>query len=350
MWRGASGVQDLRFHTSITKGNGGPVGRNESRVARVRRRQEPPDLASAGLGDNVRHSPRGTGSRSGSRAGGDTVRPVSRFAVIGDPVSHSASPGMFGWLAARLGLPLTYEAVRVLPGELAAVLEQTRRGRWDGLSVTLTHKHDALVLADRAVPGATRTGAANCLTRGEDGRLVAHNTDVEGVARALAMHGLSLRGANVLLLGAGGAARAGAVASREAGAARLWVTNRHPARAVELASAFQGEAMPLTGAALASVLPEVDVVLQATSVGLEGSGDSPLPPECVLHDRLTVMDMVYRPLRTRLLRDAEASGARTIDGLWMLVFQGLAQLRLWTGVDPGPEVAPALHAHLAEGG
>ena len=70
----------------------------------------------------------------------------------------------------------------------------------------------------------------------------------------------------------------------------------------------------------------------------------------MLHDRLTVMDMVYRPLRTRLLRDAEAAGARTIDGLWMLVFQGLAALRLWTGVEPGAEVAPALHAHLAEGG
>ena len=324
-----------------------PVGRW---VARRPVTQRAGPLVAAGLGDNVRrHAPQ-RGAIRGRVPEAIQSAPVSRFAVIGDPVAHSASPGMFGWLATRLGLPLTYEAVRVLPGELATVLEQTRRGRWDGLSVTLPHKHDALVLADRAVPGATRTGAANCLARGEDGRLVAHNTDVEGVARALAMHGLSLRGANILLLGAGGAARAGAVASREAGAARLWVANRHPARAVELASAFQGEAMPLTGAALAPVLPEVDVVLQATSVGLEAPGDSPLPPDCVLHDRLTVMDMVYRPLRTRLLRDAEASGARSIDGLWMLVFQGLAQLRLWTGVDPGPEVAPALHAHLAEGG
>jgi shikimate dehydrogenase len=70
----------------------------------------------------------------------------------------------------------------------------------------------------------------------------------------------------------------------------------------------------------------------------------------VLHDRLTVMDMVYRPLRTRLLREAQAAGARTVDGLWMLVFQGLAQLRLWTGVEGGADVAPALHRHLAEGG
>jgi shikimate dehydrogenase len=140
------------------------------------------------------------------------------------------------------------------------------------------------------------------------------------------------------------------VAAREGGASRLWIANRHPSRAIELASAFDGEVLPLTAEALGPMLPRADVVLQATSVGLEAPGDSPLPPGCVLHDRLTVMDMVYRPLRTRLLRDADAAGSRTIDGLWMLVFQGLAQLRLWTGAETGDDVAPALHAHLAEGG
>jgi shikimate dehydrogenase len=275
---------------------------------------------------------------------------VKRFAVIGDPIAHSASPRLFRWLADRLGLALTYEAVRVPSGSLASVLEEARGGRWDGLSVTIPHKRDALVLADRPDPRATRTGAANCLVRAADGRLVAHNTDVEGVTAALASHGRSLTGSAVLLLGAGGAARAGALAAREAGAARLWIANRRPKRALELASAFDGEALPLTVDALGPVLPQTDLVLQATPVGLDASEDSPLPPGCVLHDRLTVMDMVYRPLRTRLLRDAEAAGARNIDGLWMLVFQGLAALRLWTGIEPGADVAPALHAHLAEDG
>jgi shikimate dehydrogenase len=274
---------------------------------------------------------------------------VPRFAVIGDPVAHSASPRLFHWLAGRLGVGLGYEAVRVPAGALASVLEEARAGRWDGLSVTIPHKQDALVLADRADPRASRAGAANCLVRGPDGRLVAHNTDVEGVTAALAQHGCSLAGSAVLLLGAGGAARAGAVAAREGGAARLWIANRHPSRAIELASAFDGEALPLTAEALGPVLPRADLVLQATSVGLEAPGDSPLPPGCVLHDRLTVMDMVYRPLRTGLLRDAEVAGARTIDGLWMLVFQAIAALRLWMGVEPAADVAPALHAHLEEG-
>jgi len=294
----------------------------------------------------------GPSSGRGPAAGGlkGLLPLVPRFAVIGDPVVHSASPRMFRWLGERLGLALTYEAVRVPQEALAAFLEETRAGRWDGLSVTLPHKHDALVLADRADPRATRAGAANCLVRGADGRLVAHNTDLEGVIGALARHGLSLRGATVLLLGAGGAARAAAVAVREGGGGRLWIANRNPRRALTLASAFDGEALPLTAEALAPVLPAVNLVIQATSVGLDAPGDSPLPPDCVLHERLTVMDMVYRPLRTKLLRDAESAGARTVDGLWMLVFQGLAQLRLWTGATASDGLADALHAHLAEAG
>ena len=275
---------------------------------------------------------------------------MPRFAVIGDPIAHSASPRLFRWLAARLGLALTYEAMRVPAGSLAEVLEEARAGRWDGLSVTIPHKQDALVLADRADPRAARTSAANCLVRSPEGRLIAHNTDAEGVVQALGQHGRALAGSGVLLLGAGGAARAGAMAARDGGASRLWIANRHPARALDLASAFAGEALPLTAEALGPVLPRADLVLQATSVGLEAPEDSPLPPGCVLHDRLTVMDMVYRPLRTRLLRDAEAAGARTIDGLWMLIFQALAALRLWTGAEPGADVAADLHAHLAEGG
>jgi shikimate dehydrogenase len=276
--------------------------------------------------------------------------PAPRFAVIGDPIAHSASPRMFRWLAGQLGLALSYEPVRVPAESLAAFLEEARAGRWDGVSVTIPHKQNALVLADRSDPRAARTGAANCLVRGPSGRLVAHNTDVEGIVKALDHHGVSLGGARVLLLGAGGAARAAAAAVREQGGARLWIANRHPARALELASAFDGEAVPLTAAALAPVVPGVDVVLQATSVGLDAPEDSPLPPGCVLHDRLTVMDMVYRPLRTRLLRDAEQAGARTVDGFWMLVFQGLVQLRLWTGAEVGGPLALALHTHLAEAG
>jgi len=168
---------------------------------------------------------------------------------------------------------------------------------------------------------------------------------------------VSLRGARVLLLGAGGAARAAAVAASRGPAASLTIASRKPARAALLADRFRGRALPLTREAVQAVLPSTDVLLQTTPVGMVDPGvpggdseASALPDGCVLHRSLTVMDMVYRPLRTRLLRDAQAASARPIDGLWMLVFQGLAQLDLWTGVVPPEGTAEALHAHLAEAG
>ena len=277
-----------------------------------------------------------------------------RCAVIGDPVAHSASPRMFSWLADRLGLELVYEAVRVRPPELPEVLEALHAGRWDGLSVTAPHKEAALALADGRTSLAVEAGAANCLQRTAVAQVMAHNTDVLGIERALEHHHLSLRGARVLILGAGGAARAAAAAASRAGAASLTLAARKPPRAAFLADRFGGTAVPLTRQGLAPVLPATDVLLQATPVGLAdpdggvAAQTSVLPDGCVLHRSLTVMDMVYRPLRTRLLADALAASARPIDGLWMLVFQGLAQLELWTGVVPPDGTAEALHAHLAE--
>lgn len=279
-----------------------------------------------------------------------------RCAVIGDPVGHSASPRMFSWLADRVGLELSYQAVRVPAPELPAFVDQIRAGRWDGVSVTIPHKEEVLALADGRTSLAVEAGAANCLQRTEAGQVVAHNTDVVGVERALEHHRVPLRGAHVLVLGAGGAARAAAVAASRNRAASLTIAARKPARAALLAEPFGGTPLPLTREALEPVLPATTVLIQATPVGLVAldsdggeSSATALPAGCVLHRWLTVMDMVYRPLRTRLLRDALAASARPIDGLWMLVFQGLAQLEVWTSVAPPDGTAEVLHAHLAEG-
>jgi shikimate dehydrogenase len=274
---------------------------------------------------------------------------MSRFAVIGDPVAHSASPRLFQWLVAQLDLALTYEAKRVSAADLPEVIAHLRAGRWSGLSVTLPHKRAALEAADVRDPTALEVGAANCLVRASDGHLTAHNTDLEGVLRALKHQGVSLGGARVLILGAGGGARAAAAAARRSKARLLVLANRTADKAQTVAKAFGGRAAPLTGEALAPILSETDILVQATSAGLEAPGETALPPGCVLHPGLVVMDMVYRPLWTRTLREARAAGARVVDGLWVLVYQALAQLRLWTGIEAAPETAEALHAHLAEG-
>jgi shikimate dehydrogenase len=263
-------------------------------------------------------------------------------------VAHSASPRLFAALARRVGLSFHYGAERVVPAELASFLGRVRGGAYQGLSVTLPHKVEALRLSDTASESARAIGAANTL-RVQDGHLQAHNTDGVGLVLALGSHGVTLSGARVLLLGAGGAARAAAHAARAAGAQRLWVANRTAAHAEALAAKFAGQAVPLSAAALAPLLGEVDVLIQASAAGLGRPEETALPTGCVLHPGMTVLDMVYQPLQTQLLRTARAAGARGVDGLWMLVHQAVEQLRLWTGVEVGQQVASALHAQL-EGG
>jgi shikimate dehydrogenase len=273
--------------------------------------------------------------------------PSPRFAVIGDPVAHSASPRLFALLAKQLDFPFDYAAVRVTSSELPAFLARVRQGAFQGLSVTLPHKEAALRLAETASETARAMGAANTLSLRAAGRLEADNTDGLGLVRALASHGVSLGGARVLVLGAGGAALAAAQASRAAGARALFISNRTHPRAEALAMEFGGVAVPLTAPGLQPVLAEAEVLLHATSAGLCSSSETALPPGCVLHRGLTVLDMVYQPLETALLRTARASGARTVDGLWMLVHQALEQLRLWTGVEAPPTLAAHLHLALA---
>lgn len=271
------------------------------------------------------------------------------FAVIGDPVAHSASPRLFAAIARELGLAIDYRALRVPAGELAAFLEGVRDGAYQGLSVTLPHKEATLRLADSATDSARAIGAANTVAVLPGKRLEAHNTDVAGLLRALAEHGVKLAGASVVVLGAGGAARAAVHASREQGARSIVVANRTRARAEALVQALGGRAVELDPTSLQPLLEAADVLVQASSAALSRPDESPLPAGCVLHPDLIVLDMVYQPLETALLSAARKAGARTVDGLWMLVHQALEQLRIWTGTEAPPALAPRLHAELARG-
>jgi shikimate dehydrogenase len=274
------------------------------------------------------------------------VSAPARYAVVGDPVAHSASPALFSALGRRLGLSLEYRPERVTAADFPDFLGRVRAGAYLGLSVTLPHKVAALRLADGASEVAKAVGAANTLVLRE-GRLEAHNTDGVGLLRALAGQGVTLQGARVLVLGAGGAARAALHVARGAGAKSLFVCNRTAERAEALAEALGASAV--RGADVPRLLEDVDVLVQASAAGLARNQETALPQGCVLHPRLTVLDMVYQPLQTKLLQEARAAGARTVDGLWMLVHQGLEQWRLWTGLEAGPEVALALHEELRRG-
>jgi shikimate dehydrogenase len=253
---------------------------------------------------------------------------VKRAAVIGHPVSHSRSPALFARFAAASGIALAYEAVDVLPEQLAAVLASWKADDdFVGCNVTLPHKERALALADRVEESARACGAANVLTR--DGReLIAANTDVEGVEAALAQHGVALRGARVIVLGSGGAARAVAAAARRGGAARIVVAGRDHARAQGVAADFGADAF-----ALDEELPEADIYVNATPVGMAGQEQrSLLPPNAPRG--AAAFDLVYTPEQTPFLIDAAARGLSTVPGTAMFHAQAAATFERWFGFAP----------------
>ena len=262
------------------------------------------------------------------------------FGLLGNPVGHSLSPPMHEAAYAELGMDARYVTFEPEPDALPAALEGADALGIAGLNVTIPFKRDVL---DLVAPDdlASRIGAVNTVDL-SGATPTGHNTDAEGVVRAFERHGVGLSGTAVVV-GAGGAGRAAAFALADAGMA-VRIANRTVGRAEELAGAVEGATgHPLD--ALPELLADASVLVNATSVGME-EDVSPVPADA-LHDGLAVLDAVYRPVETRLLRDAAAAGARTVDGAWMLLYQGVAAFERWTGRDaPVDAMNEALRSHL----
>jgi shikimate dehydrogenase len=253
------------------------------------------------------------------------------------PAGHTRSPAMHNAAFTALGIDAVYTAFDVRPEGLGAAIAGAKALGIRQLAVSIPHKQAVIAHLDEVDPIASRIGAVNTVTL-EAGRLVGSNTDWTGAVRALERE-TPLDGRIAVVLGAGGAARAVVHGLLGAGA-KVVVLNRTPERAVALASDLGAD----RGGPL-SEFPETpaDILVNTTSVGL-GSDESPVVGDRLNRD-LVVMDAVYAPERTRLLRDAESRGARTIPGKWMLVYQAAEQLRLWTGRDaPVDAMAQAFDA------
>jgi len=250
---------------------------------------------------------------------------VALCGIVLHPAGHTRSPAMHRAAFAACGIAARYEAFDVTPDDLAAFVARARVAGVRQLAVSLPHKEAILALVDDVDDEARAIGAANTVTRRGE-RLEAANTDWLGAVRALEERGGARLGdARVVVLGAGGTARAVAFGLVQRGA-HVTVLNRTRSRAETVAAELGAEgAGPLD--ALAALAPEI--LVNTTRVGL-ASDASPVPAEAIPAGAL-VMDAVYEPERTRLLRDAAARGARPLGGKWMLVFQGAEQFRLWTG-------------------
>lgn len=263
--------------------------------------------------------------------------------IIGMPVGHSLSPAMHNAAFAACGLNWAYLAFPVEPANVAAAIRGLAALGCAGLNVTIPHKRAVLASCSSATDAVGAIGAANTLIPDGKGGFRADNTDAEGFQRALdEAVGGDVSGGRVLMIGAGGAARAVAHAVRLRGG-RLLVANRTPERALEL-----GEPVPFTRDALNAAAAEATLVVNASSLGM-GSDD--VPPELPLDGigpGQVVNDLVYRPGGTPWLEAAAARGARTVDGLGMLLHQGAAAFERWTGEAAPVDVMRA--ALLSPGG
>lgn len=273
-------------------------------------------------------------------------------AVYGQPIRHSASPAMQNAGIAALGLDWCYTACEVDPAQLATALRGAQAMGFIGLNLTVPHKLLALSLVDELDASARTWGAVNTVvfegrdaagdwvpvgqlppgTTPEATRARGFNTDADALIRSLREDLLlEPRGARVLLLGAGGAGRAAALRLADEGVETLWLVNRTRSKAEELAREI-GERFPAVEAQVGWPDSDVELVLNATSLGLKGGDPLPLDPAAFdLRRTDAVYDMIYRPAETPLLAAARAAGCRAANGLGMLLYQGAAALELWSG-------------------
>jgi shikimate dehydrogenase len=259
--------------------------------------------------------------------------------IIGYPIKHSMSPKMHNSAFRALGLDYRYEAAQVEPDHLANFLNQImKRPDVSGASVTIPHKIAVMDELDDIDREAADIGAVNTIVNVK-GTLKGYNTDGFGALRALNESMGDISDKRVVLLGAGGAARAVAYRIVQEAVA-VTILNRTPQRAAELAKYLREKSMkhdvevsasPLDDEHLSRVMGETDLLINATPVGMHPNIDETPVPKHILHSQLMVFDLVYNPLRTRLLREADEKGAQTLGGVEMLVYQGVEAFRLWTG-------------------
>ena len=263
--------------------------------------------------------------------------------VIGNPVGHSLSPAIHNAAFRKLGLNFVYLAWQVeVIGD--AIKGLRALGNFRGASVTIPHKVAAIPFLDHVETTAQRIGAINTIVA-EKGKLTGYNTDATGALRALREGRVELKGRRIVLLGSGGAARAIAVAlATESGAEKLTVLGIEDVERTRLAQDIRSTAAVtvedcyLDEPTLRRVLPAAHVLIHCTPLGMSPKAEATCVPASLLHPDLAVMDIVYNPRETRLLKEAGLAGCKTISGLEMFLNQAVAQFELWTDQSAPVEV------------
>lgn len=265
------------------------------------------------------------------------------IAILGYPVRHALSPVIHNAAFASAGLDYCYLAHEVRPEDIEQAVRGVMALDYAGITLTSPHKQSVMPLLDELTEEARAIGAVNTVAN-RDGRWVGTNTDATGFRRLLELNGLYRPGMKALMLGAGGAGRAGLYVLGQV-AGEVVIFNRTVGKAEDLMASMaafnrggEWKALPMDAELLRAELEGADLLVNTTTVGMHPNVNAcPLPEGVTVSSSCGVVDMIYMPPKTRLLELAERSGAKAVSGHEMLLYQAVDAFKFWTGVDPDVE-------------
>jgi shikimate dehydrogenase len=279
---------------------------------------------------------------------------MKHFAVIGHPIGHSLSPLMHNTAFNLLGLDCHYDLLDVEPASLKQSVEQFKEQNWGGFNITVPHKESIIPIIDNVVPEAIEIGAVNTVVI-RNGKMTGYNTDIIGVEKALLPLRSRIEGQSCMIMGSGGAARSVThVLIRKFGITSIVFVALYPEQAYTLIESLgknnvKFQVVPSNDEGIDKAIRNCTLVVNTTAIGMYPQVlDTPISNYQWFSKRHIVFDVIYRPLKTRLLNEAETAGATTLGGLDMFIHQGAAAFRLWTDKDmPLEEVRGVLEKKLA---
>ena len=260
---------------------------------------------------------------------------IPLVAVLGSPISHSKSPMLHGFWLRKYGINGYYIPMDVNFADFNNVLQTLPKMGFVGANITIPHKENVLKVADKISDRAAMIGAANTLSFGFNGQIYADNTDGYGFIENIRQHQPGWRPTEgpSLVLGAGGASRAVVSSLLENAASEIWITNRTRARAEKISADFGARVKVIDWFSVNKFLPDASTVINATALGMAGNPELTIDLKPLSANTL-VTDLVYNPVKTRLLIQAEKKGCRTVDGIGMLIHQAVPGFVRWFNLQP----------------
>lgn len=260
--------------------------------------------------------------------------------LIGYPLKHSLSPSMHNSAFRKLGLDLVYLAFEIEDGSLQDGLNAMRTLNVKGFNVTMPHKQKIVQLLDGVSDDAKIIESVNTV-KNENGKLIGYNTDGKGLVKALEESGIAYKGKKVVILGAGGAARAIAIQLAFDGAAQIVMANRTIIKAKMIINTInekiptsKGKAIEMDEEIIKEELKDASILINCTSIGMKSTIDqSPISNVDTFNKDVFVVDIIYDPLKTKFMSMAEEVGCKTMNGIDMLIYQGDLSFNIWTGED-----------------